>query len=259
MKKINAGFYLLLIKIWMKLLPYVKVLKLGQVWLIWASVAAYTWLYTWQFAIALVIMLFIHEYGHVWAMKKSWMKVKGMYLIPFLGAVAVPDEDFPNRKSESYVAMMGPIFWWAVSFLFFFIYLITNNTYFWAVAWFMALINVFNLIPMMPLDWWRVIRSVIFSMNSRFPKILLFLLFIVWIIASFYYGIYLLGIFWIIWLIETGFDLFVVKQEIQKMNLKEVIFSLLSYFVVMFSLLYLMVVLNHIEEVKLAQKLLTNN
>jgi len=123
----------------------------------------------------------------------------------------------------------------------------------------MALINVFNLIPMMPLYWWRAIRSVIFSMNSRFPKILLFLLFIVWIIASFYYGIYLLGIFWIIWLIETGFDLFVVKQEIQKMNLKEVMFSLLSYFVVMFSLLYLMVVLNHIEEVKLAQKLLTNH
>ncbi|MCH1932502.1 site-2 protease family protein, partial [Shewanella sp. A25] len=65
-----------------KLFKSAKVIK---VVLAGASVAAYSWLFSFEFAIALILCLVIHEYGHIRAMKRFGLQTKGIYLIPFLG------------------------------------------------------------------------------------------------------------------------------------------------------------------------------
>ncbi|MEC8225811.1 MAG: site-2 protease family protein, partial [Pseudomonadota bacterium] len=72
-----------------KLFKSAKVVKAA---LAGASVAGYAWLFSIEFALMLIACLVVHEYGHVRAMKYFGIKTKGIYLIPFVGGLAVSDD-----------------------------------------------------------------------------------------------------------------------------------------------------------------------
>jgi len=167
----KIGFFGFLGKLGAKLgtvaVKLIKVLKFGKLTLAGASVASYALVFTWQFAIVITSMLVVHEYGHLWTMKRLNMKTKGMYLIPFLGAAAVSEDEFPTRESEAIVAMAGPLTGAALAVLCGLLFLVTRNAYLAAIASWMALINLFNLIPVAPLDGGRVMKSVTMSVGSK--------------------------------------------------------------------------------------------
>jgi len=87
-----------------------KSVKLIKVVLAGASVAAYSWFFSFQFAAALIACLVFHEYGHIRAMKYFGMKTKGIYLIPFVGGLAVSDEKINTRWQDVVISIMGPTF-----------------------------------------------------------------------------------------------------------------------------------------------------
>jgi Zn-dependent protease len=140
--------------------------KFSKIALAGLSLAAYTYLYSWSFALMLMAQLFIHEYGHIWAMKRVGIKTKGIYFIPFVGGAAVASEDFKTRKDEVFVALMGPVFGFACAFIMLAIYYYTKVPMYAAGASWMAMINLFNLLPINPLDGGRVMKSIAFSMHS---------------------------------------------------------------------------------------------
>ena len=113
MKKFRAGLFTLAGKLGAKvvqvLAKLVKGLKVGKVGLAGASLASYAYMFTWEFAAMIIFMLFVHESGHIWAMKRCGVKTKGIYFLPFVGGVAVADEEFPSRGAEVFIAIMGPI------------------------------------------------------------------------------------------------------------------------------------------------------
>lgn len=146
-----------------KILKSTKAVKVG---LAGASLGSYAVLFTWEFAIMICVMLFVHESGHVWAMKKCGVKTRGFYFIPFLGGAAVADEAFPSRKAEVFIALMGPLWGLALSVFVAGIYLVTDNPLFAASASWMAMINLFNLLPINPLDGGRVFKSIAFSVHD---------------------------------------------------------------------------------------------
>lgn len=78
-----------IVSLGMKALKSAKVIKVA---LASASLAAYSWLFSIEFALALIACLVFHEWGHIKAMKYFGMKTKGIYLIPFLGGLALSDE-----------------------------------------------------------------------------------------------------------------------------------------------------------------------
>jgi Zn-dependent protease len=132
-----------------------------------ASAAAYSILTTWQFGLLLVLQLFVHEYGHVHAMKRTGMRVKGMYFIPFLGALAVTEDAFTSRRQQAYVALNGPLWGSLLTLLPLGAWLITGE-HFWAtVASVWALLNLFNLLPITPLDGGRAISAFANSFSSN--------------------------------------------------------------------------------------------
>ena len=146
-----------------KLLKSAKVIK---VVLAGASIAAYSWLFSFQFALALIACLVFHEYGHIRAMKYFGMKTKGIYLIPFMGGLALSDEKINTRWQDVVISIMGPTFGLLMSIASLIAYHATGNVFFAGLAAFNALLNLFNLLPILPLDGGHILKSISFSMNS---------------------------------------------------------------------------------------------
>jgi len=144
----------------------VKAVKTTNVGWAAASAASYSLLWNWKVALALMLQLFVHEYGHVHAMRKTGMRVRGMYFIPFLGAMAVTEDQFTSRKQQAYVALNGPLWGSALILLPAALYLWTDDPVFAAVASLWALINLFNLLPIAPLDGGRVMQAFALSFSS---------------------------------------------------------------------------------------------
>lgn len=146
-----------------KLLKSAKVVKAG---LAAASVAGYAWLFSFEFAIMLVTCLVVHEYGHVRAMQYFGIKTKGFYLIPFVGGLALSDEKVTTRWQDVVISIMGPAFGLFTSVLGVVLYYLTGMEVFAGVAVLSALVNLFNLLPVLPLDGGHVLKSISFSMRS---------------------------------------------------------------------------------------------
>ncbi|HEU4385905.1 MAG TPA: site-2 protease family protein [Anaeromyxobacteraceae bacterium] len=134
----------------------------------WAAASAAAWsiLFSWQFALAIMVQLLVHEYGHVHAMRRSGMRVRGLYFIPFLGALAVSEDAFTSRRQQAYVALSGPIWGSALALLPAGLWLWTSEPAWAAVAAWWALLNLFNLLPIAPLDGGRVMHAFAWSFSS---------------------------------------------------------------------------------------------
>ena len=164
------GLIALLIKLGPKLLgvlaKFGKFFKGGKFLMAGASFGAWALFFDWRFVIILMGSILIHELGHIRAMKAYGMKTKGIYFIPMLGAAAVTDEMFPSRKAESMIALWGPIWGLILALVVFDVYLWTGNPVAAAIAAWMAMVNLFNLLPINPLDGGRVIKSIAFSLSG---------------------------------------------------------------------------------------------
>lgn len=173
-----VGFLVLILKLGPKLFPLFK--SLGDELFLFAktlmgaagataavSASIYAYLFTWQTGIGLIVFLIMHEYGHVWAMRKCGVGARGMYFIPFMGAVAVMDNLVHSAKNESFISIMGPVF----GFVFFVFpgylwWLYTGDEVAAAVTAVAGFINLINLLPIMPLDGGRMLKSIGYSDNA---------------------------------------------------------------------------------------------
>ncbi|MEH6580132.1 MAG: site-2 protease family protein [Amphritea sp.] len=182
-----------------KLLKSAKLIKVG---LAGASLTAYAWFFSLPFALALIACLVVHEYGHIRAMKYFGMKTKGIYLIPFLGGLALSDEKINTRWQDVVISLMGPCFGLLLSVLSLLAYWLTGEVFFAGLSAFNALLNLFNLLPILPLDGGHVLKSITFSMNSIVGLVLCAVAAIGGVFLSYSLGLALLGFLLIIGSIE---------------------------------------------------------
>ncbi|MBI1838992.1 MAG: site-2 protease family protein [Candidatus Colwellbacteria bacterium] len=259
MKKISAGSIALITKMGVKILPVLlklaKALKFGKGALLGLSLASYAYLFTWKFAAIIVILIFVHESGHVWAMKKYGLKTKGIYFLPFIGGAAVADEEFPSRKSEAFIGIMGPIWGFALTSLVALLYFATGNPFLAATASWMALINLFNLLPINPLDGGRIMKSIAYSVSSKLGLYFL----VTGIIASgflaFKAGLMLFALLLIVAVIELAFE-YKRREVLPKMNVTGIIGSSLAYLSVIALLWFTMASMSHVPGAAAAMELL---
>ncbi|WP_405602844.1 MULTISPECIES: metalloprotease [unclassified Pseudoalteromonas] len=171
-----------------------------------ASVAGYAWLFSIEFALMLIACLVVHEYGHVRAMKYFGIKTKGIYLIPFVGGLAVSDDKITTRWQDVVISLMGPAFGLITSVLGVVLYYATEMEIFAGVAVLSALLNLFNLLPILPLDGGHVLKSISFSMRSwiGLSVCLLGVLFGLWL--SYTFGLMLLVFFLFVGALEIIFE-----------------------------------------------------
>ena len=178
-KKSRAGLWALFAKLGSKLSSVlVKVLKgfkFTKIGLAGLSLAGYAAVFNWKFGLLLMIAIGFHESGHVWAMKKMGIKTKGFYFLPFIGGAAIAEEQYKSYGENAYIAIMGPIWGALLADICAVAYGITGVPMLAAAAAWMATLNLFNLLPITPLDGGQLVRSIAFSIHKRLGVVFLVL------------------------------------------------------------------------------------
>lgn len=212
-----------------KLLKSAKVFKAG---LAAASLSVYSILFSVEFALALIAILIFHEYGHLRAMQKFGIPTKGMYLIPFVGGLAVGDKP-RSRWQDVYISLMGPIYGLLMTVVFYLAYVVTDNHFVGLVASMSALINLFNLLPIYPLDGGRVVKSLVFSGRNYLALVFLLTLSAVCFVLSFKLGFALIGFFIVLGVIDILSEWRIsLAEDITPLTPYGIAFSLAWYFLV---------------------------
>jgi Zn-dependent protease len=233
-----------------KLLKSAKVIK---VLLASASIAAYSWLFSIEFALALIGCLVFHEYGHIKAMKHFGMKTKGIYLIPFVGGLALTDERINTRWQDVVISIMGPSFGLLLSLGSLALYWITGNVFFAGLASFNALLNLFNLLPILPLDGGHILKSISFSMNSITGLVACILGAAIGVYISYSLGLALLGFLLLIGSLEIVFEWRSRHQShLLPLDRYGQVFSTLWYFITVGLLIWIIWYLAHSSDSILA-------
>ncbi len=139
------------------LLPKLKLLTTVGTMLV--SVAAYSFVFGWQFAIGFVVLLLVHEMGHVIQLRREGIKASAPMFIPFLGAVISARSLGDNALAEARVGLAGPILGSIGSAACILIWHATGNDIWRALAFTGFFLNLFNLLPVVPLDGGRAMAA----------------------------------------------------------------------------------------------------
>jgi Zn-dependent protease len=139
------------------LLPKLKLFTAAGTMLI--SVAAYGAIWGWQFGAGFVALLFIHEMGHVIALRREGIRASAPMFIPFLGAVISAKSLGDNAAAEARVGLAGPILGSLGAVACVLIWHATGNDFWRALAFTGFFLNLFNLLPVVPLDGGRAMAA----------------------------------------------------------------------------------------------------
>ncbi|WML33045.1 site-2 protease family protein [Clostridium sp. OS1-26] len=154
----------LLAKFLVKLKFLFVFLKLGKILSTFGSMILMIWVYAtihgWMFAVGFVLLLFMHEMGHYFAAKKAKLPVSTPIFIPFVGAFISMKEMPTDASTEAFVAIGGPVLGSIGALICLLIYYITGKSIFIALAYSGFILNLFNLIPVHPLDGGRVVTAI---------------------------------------------------------------------------------------------------
>ena len=139
------------------LLPKAKLLTTSASMLV--SVGAYALIWGWKFAVGFVGLLFIHEMGHYIQLRREGVKPSGMLFIPFLGAAVGTRSLGGSALAEARVGLAGPILGSLATAALIPIALATDDDFWRALAFTGFFLNLFNLLPVVPLDGGRAMAA----------------------------------------------------------------------------------------------------
>ena len=139
------------------LLPKLKLLTTSATMLV--SIAAYALIWGWSFAVGFVVLLLLHEMGHVFQLRREGIKASAPMFIPFLGAVVTAKSMGDDAAAEARVGLAGPILGTLATLVPLGIWVATGNEFWQALAYVGFFINLFNLLPVLPLDGGRAMAA----------------------------------------------------------------------------------------------------
>jgi Zn-dependent protease len=120
------------------------------------SIVAYGSIWGWKFGVGFVLLLLVHEYGHVIQLKREGVKdVSAPLFIPFMGALIWAKELGGNAAAEARVGLAGPILGSIGALACLLVYAFTGEDFWRALAYTGFFLNLFNLLPISPLDGGR--------------------------------------------------------------------------------------------------------
>jgi Zn-dependent protease len=125
----------------------------GVYWRLWAQA------WDWTFAAGFVASIYVHEMGHVAALRRYGIEASTPMFLPGLGAVVRLKQYPATGHEDARVGLAGPVWGLGAALLAYGAFLLTHNRTWGAVAEFGGLINLFNLIPVWQLDGARGFRA----------------------------------------------------------------------------------------------------
>jgi Zn-dependent protease len=123
------------------------------------SIGAYWTLFGWRFAVGLVLSIYVHEMGHVYALRQFGFAASAPTFVPFFGAFVRMKQHPISPFEDARVGLAGPIWGTAAAIALFVMYYVTDAGVLGAIAHFAAWLNLFNLLPVWQLDGGRGMRA----------------------------------------------------------------------------------------------------
>lgn len=124
------------------------------------SVAIYAQLFGWKYAAGFVLLLLVHEMGHYIAAKQRGLDVGLPTFIPFVGAWINLKGQQLDPETAAFVGMAGPLLGSTGAFVVYLIALQYQLNWLLAIAYAGFVLNLFNLIPVVPLDGGHIVAVI---------------------------------------------------------------------------------------------------
>ncbi len=146
-----------MIKLLLLLFGVLKAGKIGVTGLsMLLSLGLYATIWGWRYAAGFIVCLFVHEMGHVIAARQRGLAVSAPAFIPFMGAFITLRDAPPDVETEAHVAIGGPLLGAVAAFGFYFAGQMDNDRLLLAISYSGFVLNLFNLLPVSPLDGGRI-------------------------------------------------------------------------------------------------------
>ncbi|MFD2616672.1 site-2 protease family protein [Terrilactibacillus laevilacticus] len=139
---------------------FLKAIKLSSLLSLFLSLGVYAMFYGFKFAVALMYSLVLHETGHMIAAKQRGIRTSPVFFIPFIGAAVGIKDELKHSKDESYVAYAGPFLGMLATLVAILLYLLTHSSLYALMVYLGSILNLFNLLPVSPLDGGRIVSAI---------------------------------------------------------------------------------------------------
>ena len=161
-----------------------------------ALLAGFVWFLSqsWIVALAVIVGLFVHEYGHVLAMNRYGMGPARIYVVPFFGGYARGQRPPQSQWDGVKMSLAGPLFGLLAAVPFFGVWSLTGQTEWLVGAFAIAMVNLINLAPAPPLDGSRALGPVMAKVHPGLDKIALVIVGLVVVAWGLLNGFYFLAI-----------------------------------------------------------------
>src|SRR4051794_11464129 len=139
------------------LAPKLKLLTTSGTMLV--SIAAYGLIWGWRFGVGFVLLLLVHEMGHVIQLRREGIPASAPFFIPFLGAVVSARSLGDDALAEARVGLAGPVLGSLGALVCAGVWALTGDDFWRALAFTGFFLNLFNLAPVVPLDGGRAMAA----------------------------------------------------------------------------------------------------
>lgn len=120
------------------------------------SVVSYSFIFGWPYAAGFVLLIFVHEMGHYIAARQRGLKVGAPTFIPFVGAWIELKSLPHDAETEAYIGLAGPVVGTLGAFACYLLARQQGSELLMALAYAGFMLNLFNLLPISPLDGGRI-------------------------------------------------------------------------------------------------------
>jgi len=125
-----------------------------------ATIVVYAWIYGIWWAVGFVLLIAVHEFGHIVAAKQQGIPVTAPVFIPFIGALIGIKESPKDVATESIIAYGGPLFGLLAAVGVHLAAYVLHSPLLFSLAFTGYFLTIFNLIPASPLDGGRIAGAV---------------------------------------------------------------------------------------------------
>lgn len=159
-----AAFLTFAAVVWKFVLPLLKLAKGGKILLTASTMLLSVWYYSqlfgWPFAAGFVTCILIHEMGHVFAAWRLGVPVTAPIFIPGMGALILSKKFGESAWEGAIIGYGGPLFGTLAGLACWGVYGLTGNALFLGLAFTAFLLNLFNMMPIFPMDGGRIVGAV---------------------------------------------------------------------------------------------------
>lgn len=117
-----------------------------------------------------ILGVFVHEYGHVLAMNALGCGPARIVIIPFFGGAAIPARAPSSEFRDVIISLAGPVFGLLAAIPFFVAFFLTGFGPWLGGAFFVAFINLLNLVPAPPLDGSKALGPALARIHPQFER-----------------------------------------------------------------------------------------